>query len=300
MRIYISTLCLFLFVPVSVAQDAALPHTVSEYDARQHLVQMTEPVYPPIARAARIQGDVVIEIVIDTDGEVVSEKFLSGPLMLEQAALDAVKKWRFNPFQANGTATRTTAKLTIPFLIDKPGEGQSLEQEKAAQALFPLEDKCRSALRAQNIQEALDYCKQALDMSFKAGDVTTSDQLGRMNSHQLYGHALLDGGRLREALEQENLAIEESKKCLPDTAQEYAMPFFWRALVEESVDQGELALADFKIAEETHRRAIIHLPEMKERYSNTLATILRYHAKLLEVMGKSDEAAKLRAEAASL
>jgi len=206
----------------------------------------------------------------------------------------------FQSISGERPATQATTKLTIPFHIDKPGEGPSLEQEKAAQALFPLEDKCRSALRAQNVQEALDFCKQALDMSFNAGDVTTSDQLGRMNSHQLYGHALLDGGQAHEALEQENLAIQEAKKCLTETDQEYAMPFFWRALVEESMGQGEQALVDFKIAEETHRRAIVHLPEMKKNYSETLAKILQFHARLLEMMGKSDEATKLRAEAASL
>jgi TonB family protein len=260
---------------------------------------MPEPVYPPIAHAARIQGDVVIAVIIDKDGKVASEKFLSGPLMLEQAALDAVKNWRFTPFKANGIATQAATKLTIPFHIDKPGEGPSAEQQEAAQAWFPLSDKCRNALREQKVQDELDYCKQALNISIKAGDLTNSDQLGMMLSHQYYGHALLDGGRLLEALEQENLAIEESRKCLKDTDQEYAMPFFWRALVEESMGQGEPALADFKIAEETHRRAIAHLPEMKANYGKTLVSILRYHVQLLEIMGRSDEAAKLHAEAAS-
>ena len=300
MRFFIAPFCLLLLIPVSVAQNSASSQAISESYARQHLVQMTEPFYPPIARAARVQGDVVLEIVIDMDGKVACEKFLSGPLMLEQAALDAVKKWRFKPFLANGIATQAATKLTIPFHIDKPGEGPSLEQEKAAQAWFPLADKCRNALREQKIQDELDYCKQALDMSFKAGGVPTSDQIGRVLSHQYYGHALLDGGRLSEALEQENLAIEESRKCYKETDQESAMPFFWRALVEENMGRGEQALADFMIAEETHRRAIAHLPEMKEHYSNTLATILQYHAALLEIMGRSGEATKLRAEAASL
>jgi len=299
MRYFLALLCLILLVPALVAQDAPSPQGISEADARQHLVQDIEPVYPPIAHAAHIQGDVILAVVIDKDGKVASERFLSGPLMLEQAALDAVKKWRFTPFLANGIAMQATTKLTIPFHIDKPGEGPNAEQEKAAQAWFPLSDKCRNALREQKVQDELDYCKQALDMSIKSGDLTNSDQLGMMLSHQYYGHALLDGGRSLEALEQENLAIEESRKCLKDTDQEYAMPFFWRALVEESMGQDEPALVDFKTAEEAHRRAIVHLPDMKANYGKTLASILRYHAQLLEIMGRSDEAAELRAEAAS-
>ena len=86
MRFILSAIFLLLFVPVLVAQDAASPQVVTEYEARQHLVRITEPVYPPIARAARIQGDVVIEVVIDREGKVVSEKILSGHPMLRQAA----------------------------------------------------------------------------------------------------------------------------------------------------------------------------------------------------------------------
>lgn len=300
MRVFSALLCLLLVVPVVAAQSDNSSPSVSESDARQHLVQKIEPVYPPIAHAARIQGDIVLAIVIDKEGKVASEKVVSGPAMLQQSALDTVKKWRFSPFLMNGVAIRVTTSLTIPFQIDKPGEGPSAEQEKAAQAWFPLSDKCRNALKADKIQEALDYCKQALDMSFRAGDSNSSDQLGRMDSHQLYGHALLIGGQSRVALEQENLAIEESKKCLTETDEEYAMPFFWRALVEESMGQSEPALADFKIAEDTHRRAIAHLPDMKANYSKTLASILRYHAQLLEIMGRLQEAAELRSEADSL
>jgi TonB family protein len=299
MRHFVVPLYLILLVPVSLAQNDNSPQPAPEIGARLHLLQQIEPIYPPIARAARIQGDVVIAVVIDKEGKIASEKAVSGPAMLQQSALDAVKKWRFTPFIENGIAILASTTLTIPFHIDKPGEGPNADQEKAAQALFPLSDKCRTALRSQDIQEALDYCRQALDMSFKAGDLTSSDQLGRMDSHQLYGHALLAAGRPSEALEEENLAIQESKKCLTETDQEYSMPFFWRALVEESMGQGTQALDDFKIAEETNRRAIAHLPDMKANYSKTLASILRYHAALLETMGRSDEAAKLRTEASS-
>ncbi len=300
MRIILASICLLLGVPGLIAQGANPPLAVSEPDARQHLIQQTEAIYPPIARAARIQGDIAITLVIDENGQVTSEKVISGPAMLQQAALDSVMKWRFAPFKANGVATQATTTLTIPFHIDKPGEGPSTEQEKAAQAWFPLSDKCRNALKAQNTKDELDYCKQALDMSIRAGDLTSSDQLGRMDSHQLYGHALLSAGRLNEALDQENLAIQEAKKCLTDRDQEYAMPFFWRALVEAHLSQTDAALADFTVAEETHRRAIAHLPEMKKMYGQYLASILKQHAALLDLLGRSDEAVRLRSEAADL
>ncbi len=130
MRIILASICLLLGVPGLIAQGANPPLAVSEPDARQHLIQQTEAIYPPIARAARIQGDIAITLVIDENGQVTSEKVISGPAMLQQAALDSVMKWRFAPFKANGVATQATTTLTIPFHIDKPGEGPSTEHRK--------------------------------------------------------------------------------------------------------------------------------------------------------------------------
>jgi protein TonB len=76
MRPLLVTFVLLSLIPVVIAQPS--PQTVSEADARQHLVQHTDPVYPAIARAARIQGSVVVKVVIDPTGKVLSEKVLSG------------------------------------------------------------------------------------------------------------------------------------------------------------------------------------------------------------------------------
>jgi TonB family protein len=196
-------LCSFiLLVQLSAAQTDMASNAVSEADVRQHLNQKIDPVYPPIAAAARIEGDVVISVVIDANGSVASEHVLSGPAMLQQSALDAVKKWRFAPFTTNGAAMPVTTILTIPFHLEHHGPQPTAEQEKAAQAWFSLSDKCRNALRAQNTEDALNLCKEALDMSLKAGDLTNSDQLGRLLSLQ-YHFSTMDthycrvGGRRR-------------------------------------------------------------------------------------------------------
>jgi TonB family protein len=290
-----ATFCLLLLAHFSAAQQV-----LTESDAQQHLMQHSEPLYPPIAQAARVQGNVEIAIVIDATGKVTSEKVVSGPPMLRQSALDAVKEWQFKPFENNGAVIQTSTTLTIPFHLEKRAQEPSVEQAKAAQAWFPLSDKCRSSLKAQNTQDSLDYCKQALDMSIKAGDLTSSDQLAMLESHQAYGHALLTAGKFQEALAEEDKAIDVAKAHLNNTDQEYAMPFYWRAMVKEALGQGDSASTDLTAAEETHRKAIKHLPEAKEMYSRYLASILKQHAALLDQMGRPAEAAKLRAEAASL
>src|SRR5258707_11533618 len=54
------------------------------------------PVYPPIARAARVQGDVMLKFVLNPNGEPISVTAISGPSMLRSAAEENIKTWRFH------------------------------------------------------------------------------------------------------------------------------------------------------------------------------------------------------------
>jgi TonB family protein len=300
MRIVQALSIVLLFPVLAASQKTPAPRPVDADTARKHFMSHPDPVYPPIAKAARVQGTVEINVVIGNDGKIKEEHVLSGPAMLQQTALDAVLHWTFKPFRFNGAPVPVSATFDIPFQIDKPGEGPTKEQQEAAQAWFPTSDKCRNALKVNSSEDAMTFCKQALDLALKAGDTNSSDQLGLMLSRQYYGHAQILAGRFSEAIASENDAIAEAKKCLTETDQEYAMPFFWRAMAEANLGQADAVFSDLTMAEETHRRAIAHLPDMKRMYSQTLASILRQHAVFLDQMGRSEEAAKLRAEADGL
>ncbi len=65
------------------------------------LLQKTTPVYPPIAKAARVSGTVVLQATISKAGMITNLRVVSGPAMLQQAALDAVKTWRYRPYLLN-------------------------------------------------------------------------------------------------------------------------------------------------------------------------------------------------------
>jgi TonB family protein len=290
----------FLLAQICGAQDTDAAKPISEGDARQHLVQDAEPVYPRMVQPAGAQGDVALAVTIDAKGQVVSEKVLSGPPMLQQSVLDAVRHWQFTPFLDNGVAVPVTTRLTIAYPLPQSRPAPTADQEQAEKAWFPLSAKCMKAIQAQNPREAVEACKQTLNISLKVGDQTPSDQLARTGSLQMYGHALLLANQKQAALAQEYMAVDEVRKCLTDKDQEYAMPFFWRGVVEANLGQNDPALADFTVAEATHRRAIANLPDMKAKYGPLLAAILKEHAALLDRMGRADEAAKLRAEAASL
>ena len=77
---------------------------VSSGVAQGNLIQEARPQYPPqIARQACIQGTVVLDAMIGKDGSVQNLHVKSGNPMLAQAAMDAVKKWRYKPYLLNGT-----------------------------------------------------------------------------------------------------------------------------------------------------------------------------------------------------
>ncbi len=81
------------------------------------LIYSVEPVYPPVAKMARITGTVVIEAVIDEQGNVVRAQVLSGNPMLVQAALDAVAKWKYEPTLLNGQPIAVEMKVFVDFVL---------------------------------------------------------------------------------------------------------------------------------------------------------------------------------------
>jgi protein TonB len=74
-----------------------------------------EPEYPAIARAARIQGDVVIEATIDEEGKIADARVVKSVPMLDQAALDAVRQWEYRPYLLNGMPTPVVTTVTVRF-----------------------------------------------------------------------------------------------------------------------------------------------------------------------------------------
>ena len=83
------------------------------------IVNRVQPVYPPLARSANVQGTVVIHALIGRDGRVQSLRVLNGHPMLAQAALDAVRQWRFRPYRLNGEAVEVETEVTVNFVLNR-------------------------------------------------------------------------------------------------------------------------------------------------------------------------------------
>jgi protein TonB len=80
-----------------------------------HLIAPIRPEYPQIARITHTEGTVVIDAIISRTGSIESERVLSGPAVLQQAALEAVRQARYHPFLLNGQPTEVQTTITIVF-----------------------------------------------------------------------------------------------------------------------------------------------------------------------------------------
>jgi periplasmic protein TonB len=77
------------------------------------------PVYPPLALAARKEGTVILQAVIDEHGSVREVQVLRGDQLLNDAAMLAVTKWRFTPTELNGTTVPVVMTVTVTFTLQK-------------------------------------------------------------------------------------------------------------------------------------------------------------------------------------
>ncbi len=76
-----------------------------------------KPIYPPVAQAAKISGLVILEATISKEGDVENVKILRGIPMLNQAATDAVRQWKYTPSTLNGVPVDVIMTVTVNFQL---------------------------------------------------------------------------------------------------------------------------------------------------------------------------------------
>lgn len=81
-------------------------------------VILPKPAYPAMARAARASGTVVVQIIIDEEGNVISAKAVSGHPLLQAAAVDAAREAKFTPTKLYGQPVKVTGVITYNFIAD--------------------------------------------------------------------------------------------------------------------------------------------------------------------------------------
>jgi len=104
--------------PVAVPK-AATPQRVrvSPGVSQGLLIKKIQPSYPPLARQARIQGQVLLQAEISKDGSIQNLRLISGHPMLAPSAIEAVKQWRYKPYYLNGEPVEVETQITVIFSL---------------------------------------------------------------------------------------------------------------------------------------------------------------------------------------
>src|SRR3954466_7069854 len=104
--------------PVAVPKVATPQRVrVSQGVSQGLLVRKVNPAYPPLARQARIQGQVVLQAEISKDGSIANLRLVSGHPMLAPAAIEAVKQWKYKPYFLNGEPVEVETQIQVNFTL---------------------------------------------------------------------------------------------------------------------------------------------------------------------------------------
>lgn len=95
---------------------------LTQEEAIARLTNRVAPVYPPLARQARIQGEVVIRFTISEEGVTTNIRLVSGHPLLSPAALDAVKQWRFRPYEVDDEPVAADTQVSVKFTLGPTAE----------------------------------------------------------------------------------------------------------------------------------------------------------------------------------
>lgn len=112
---FVLLICLATF---ATSQDSPqTPDRVPDDAAQNLLIRKVNPVYPPLARQARIQGTVILKIVISKAGNVQSLQLVKGHPMLAPAAFEAVRQWKYQPYLSTGVPVEVETNVQVNFVL---------------------------------------------------------------------------------------------------------------------------------------------------------------------------------------
>ena len=84
-----------------------------------NLISQPKPVYPPLAKAARVQGTVKFQATISKEGTIQNLQLVSGPPLLVQAAMQAVQQWEYKPTLLNGEPVEVITTIDVNFTLSQ-------------------------------------------------------------------------------------------------------------------------------------------------------------------------------------
>ena len=120
-RTLAASLLLICCASIAFAQVHPTRVRVTKDAMQSYVLKKVPPIYPEQARQTRIQGTVVLKVLVSKGGDVEHIEMLSGHPMLVPAAIEAVKQWKYKPYLLNGEPVAAETQVSVNFtLSDKP------------------------------------------------------------------------------------------------------------------------------------------------------------------------------------
>lgn len=323
------------FLPLAFAL-LAIPQILSAQDAipvdaptlDQHVAHRVAPEYPPNARAAAIEGTVVVEVQVGTTGRVESSNVVSGPQELRQAATDCLKQWTFDPFLQDGLPVAATGPVFIEFALSKDDanvpKGEPVPKSKDEPAVKKDEpvarkaeppatddkivgeysaaaDECRKELSAgSDYKSAFITCKKAAEIADRFGPDRRFTE--KRSAFVSAAWASMYGGFMKAAFTYAGKAVDVVKLGNDDDAGTNAA-YGVKGIVEGKLGFLPDADRDLTVAEDSERKVIAALgadaPDNIASVKQSLIQELQFHAQILQALNRADDAQKKLDEAAT-
>ena len=177
-----------------ISQESSSPPI--EVPSNSMVCAKVAPVYPPLARQARIQGTVVLKAIIGKEGSVENLQLISGHPMLAPAAIEAVRQWKYQPYRIDGRAVEVATEVRVNFELanDPATEGGLVSNARLGecQGCVRTTEMIMRGLRIQKVDPI--YPPQAIS-AHVAGSVSLDvhiDQAGLVQQVTLItGHPML-------------------------------------------------------------------------------------------------------------
>ena len=192
-----------VLLAVAYAQTA-VTHIQAD-DASKHLIKAPKPDYPRQAEAARIQGNVILEIRIDEAGTASVQRVAIGHPLLVPAAIAAVSQWKYQPFEVDGKPTSVNTMVLVAF-------GDVAYYAADGRAEMAFQDGFWTAEESAEASLARGDLARADEQINKAGDLVSSDKDPRRKPERWQWMTTV--GRLRRAQKKYPEAEESYRRAL--------------------------------------------------------------------------------------
>jgi TonB family protein len=139
---------------LAASQEAPQRALVGQSVMASQISTKVAPVYPPLARQARIQGAVVLKVRISKTGDVQNIQLISGHPMLAPSAIEAVKQWKYKPYLVNGDPVEVETNVSVNFSLagKAAGEGAAGDAVRGIAASEPASGETAHTALPQRIR----------------------------------------------------------------------------------------------------------------------------------------------------